>query len=43
MEFLMAQGWVAILDRVLSSEFEESSSGGVFPIDDIYSLQGVVL
>lgn len=39
----MAQVWLAILDRVLSSEFEESSSGGVFPIDEICSLQDVML
>ena len=35
--------WLAILDRVLSTEFEESSSGGVFPIDEICSLQDVML
>ena len=37
------KGWLAVHDRGLSSEVEESSSGGVFPIDEICSLQDVML
>ena len=37
------KGWLAVPDRGLSREVEESSSGGSFPIDEISRLQGVML
>jgi len=41
--FWMQKGWLVVPDRVLSSEVEESLSGGVFSSNEISRLEGVML
>ena len=41
--FWVQKGWLVVPDRVLSSEVEESLSGGVFSSNEISRLEGVML
>ena len=41
--FWVQKGWLVVPDRIISSEVEESLSGGVFSSNEISRLEGVML